>query len=627
MAEHEAAPQSMPDLRRDFFQVLFLPALLLLVVPVLAWGVAGLGASKLDGLFLESVERSIDGAPDIPAEQKPAVKAFYAENPPSTLCGTSSPELAELRADVCAAGADAWQFFWARRLSLFALGLALLGLLGAVVLGFTVSRFPGRQYALFLGGWVGLTAVSAVEVVVQGALAVWMSYWATALVMNVYVPKLILIVAVAAAFGVWTALRGIFHRVRPAVQVGGEAVPRGDDSPLWRRLNELAARVGTPPPANVVAGIDDNFFVTEGHLVADGPVLSGRTLFVSLPLLRVLTTGEADAVLSHELAHFRGGDTSLSARLGPALLRYDVYLAALSEGAMTLPAFYLLRLFRVVVEFARQRDSREREFRADHAAAQVTSPEDLARALLKVTAYSSHRSAIERQLFEQQQQHAGALGLKQRIASGLSAHAASDGFLEALRLANVPHPYDSHPPLEERLARLGAPLAAKDCAALLQEAPAVTWADQLHTSTAIEDRLWRAYEQRFTDAHERSLAYRYLPASDEERAVVERHFPERSFTDADGGVVRLTHGGLEAVDGSFVAFGDVLSITLDEANFANSLHLHHRAGTPSGPGPTTVNLRKLKAQPREELKQAVAEYWQRDTVARQAAAEVSNGDA
>jgi hypothetical protein len=50
--------------------------------------------------------------------------------------------------------------------------------------------------------------------------------------------------------------------------------------------------------------------------------------------------------------------------------------------------------------------------------------------------------------------------------------------------------------------------------------PAKTWADEVLTGAAIELRLWTAYEARFKRNHELSLAYRYLPATDEERALV-----------------------------------------------------------------------------------------------------------
>jgi hypothetical protein len=42
-------------------------------------------------------------------------------------------------------------------------------------------------------------------------------------------------------------------------------------------------------------------------------------------------------------------------------------------------------------------------------------------------------------------------------------------------------------------------------------------------------RLWSAYEAKFKAAHEESLAYRYLPANDAERALVVRYFPPVTF--------------------------------------------------------------------------------------------------
>ncbi len=70
--------------------------------------------------------------------------------------------------------------------------------------------------------------------------------------------------------------------------------------------------------------------------------------------------------------------------------------------------------------------------------------------------------------------------------------------------------------------------------------PAATWAQQILTADAIEQRLWGAYEQAFAADHERSLAYRYEPANDEERALVLPYFPPVQY--ALTGSYRVTVG-------------------------------------------------------------------------------------
>lgn len=68
----------------------------------------------------------------------------------------------------------------------------------------------------------------------------------------------------------------------------------------------------------------------------------------------------------------------------------------------------------------------------------------------------------------------------------------------------------------------------EDSAAVFAAPLTQPWADEVLTSRSIEERLWSAYEARFKANHEQSLAYRYLPATDEERRLVMSYFPERS---------------------------------------------------------------------------------------------------
>ena len=59
----------------------------------------------------------------------------------------------------------------------------------------------------------------------------------------------------------------------------------------------------------MIAGIDDQFFVTEHPVTIQHADWKGRTLFVSLSLLRTMPEDETRAALAHELAHFSGNDT------------------------------------------------------------------------------------------------------------------------------------------------------------------------------------------------------------------------------------------------------------------------------------------------------------------------------
>jgi Zn-dependent protease with chaperone function len=384
-------------------------------------------------------------------------------------------------------------------------------------------------------------------------------------------------------------------------------------------VRELAARLGAEPPRAIVAGIDDNFFVTEAPTpLASGATADGRLLYVSLPLLRTLEPREADAIFGHELAHFHGGDTAASARLAPALVRYHAYASSLAEGGLTRPASLVMRLYRAVFELALAAEQRRREHRADAAAARLTTADDLARSLVKVTSYSSFRARTERTLFEERAAHQGSLALRSRIDEGLPAHAASQGFLEELQGHAVPHPFDSHPPLAERIAAVGAAVRPEDAPALLQARPARTWADEVLTGEAVEARLWEAYEARFQAVHQQSLAWRYLPATEEERAHVLHYFPDLEFAWKAPAVLRITYQALTLADGTVVSFGTVEAATEQKETFSHKLIITVRDGE-GKKSKVKVDLRPVGKEA-DAFTQAFGTYWRRDQSARQASA-------
>ncbi len=599
------------ELKRDFVKVLLVPALTFFLVPLGALGFARYGESKIDDLILDSIDTSIAADTTMSPEQQQAAGAFYRSHPPSAACADDDPQLQKYREAVCSPGSETWQFKWAERLGVFSTVLGLAALLFIGVLGLIAFRDRRAQYWSFMLGWRGLVLITAVATVVHGVLLVWLSYWVTALLFQIYVPKLILIVAVVAGVAVFTVVRALFKGVPAPQPIEAELVSEGDAPALWQRVKELAARLGTAPPRAIVAGIDDNFFVTErGLCLVDGKSLEGRVLYLSLPLLRVLAPSEADAVFGHELAHFRGGDTEASAKLAPMLVRYEQYWVSLVNGGVTLPASYVMRLYRAIFELALKKEQRRRELVADAEAVKLTSPDDLGRSLLKVAGYSSFRNHTEQALFAQRDEHTGELGLQGRIDAGLPGHVASQGFLESVKTMRIPHPFDSHPPLAERFENVKATVRVDDAPRIFEARPAKTWADEVLTGPAIEQRLWAAYEARFIKNHEQSLAYRYLPATDEERRLVLRFFPDVSFGLKDGTSVRVTHVGLTLPDGQQLAFRDVQGAKVDDGNFSTQLVITHRGGT------AKVNLRHLQKQV-EPFKQAFGAYWQRDQMARQ----------
>lgn len=597
------------ELRRSFIKTLLLPALTFLLIPLLGLGFIRYGESRIDGDILRSIGGSIDRDARMSGAQRLEAKAFLAEHPPSAACADPDPRLDTYRTSVCGSWGVVWQFKQSERLALFAALLGVAALLGSGLLGLIAFRNRRAQYWCFMLGWRGLVAVTALETVAQGVLLVWLSYWFTGLIFKVYFVKLIGVAALLAGAAVLAIVMALFRKAPGMEPLEGERITEAQAPGLWTRVKHLSGRLGTAPPDAIVAGIDDNFFVTEQAMTLSDGTSAGRLLYVSLPLLRTLSPTEADAVFGHELAHFHGGDTAAAARLYPMLVRYQAYALNLAAGGLTKAAANVMWLFRAIFELALRRDQRQRELVADAEAARLTSPDDLGRALLKILGYSSFRARTELELFQKRAVHQGGLSLRGRIDEGLAAYAASPGFQEHVRTHQVPHPFDSHPPLEERLAGVATSVNVEDTVGLLQARPSTTWADDVLDAAEIEGRLWGAYEARFQAQHEISLAWRYLPSTDEERALVMRHFPDKVFPQKDGGELKLTCLELIPPGGAPITLAEIDEAKVDNGTLSDDLVLHRRDA--AGKDQTfKVKLRPLGAHV-ENFKKAFGAYWQR----------------
>ena len=311
------------EFRRELIRAGLLPLLTLFLIPGLTLIFTNYAQPRIDARITEAVASSQQG--QVPEAERAAALALFHAYPPSKSCRDDTATPASYRALMCPRYGELWQFNLAERLARWTCAVGVAVLVTLLLLGGVAFVNRRAQVLSFLVGWRLLTLVSALELLVQGALAIWLSFWVTAHFTQHYYPKLILIIGSLALYAALVAIIGLFRRPPAASEIDGETVDEADAPRLWLRIRELARKLGTAPPGRLVAGIDTNFFVTESPLKVGRQMLAGRTLFVSLPLLRVLDEQEADAVLAHELAHFRGGDTAISAALNPGLVRFGKY--------------------------------------------------------------------------------------------------------------------------------------------------------------------------------------------------------------------------------------------------------------------------------------------------------------
>ena len=183
-----------------------------------------------------------------------------------------------------------------------------------------------------------------------------------------------------------------------------------------------------------------------------------------------------------------------------------------------------MNCFRSLFQLSLGKLRREREFRADRVAAEITSPRDVAGALLRTTACSNFRHEIQQKLFEQERVLETA-NIAGQIAEGFSTSAVRFAVEHDIGELKSSHPFDTHPPLADRLEAVGVPLLPDTAASLLAAPGDGGWYRMIDNAEQIERQQWDAFEDKFRSFHEATLPYRLLPETAEECAIVVKAFP------------------------------------------------------------------------------------------------------
>ena len=586
--------------------------LTLFLIPAITLVFAEYGSKSLNQeytqFFIEDAQKQHQDADKL--------AGFLQQNPPSSVCGPVAVELLNYKKAVCAPGSELWQFYMMDKVALWTLIAGCFVLLMIVLFSALAFRNRKSQLLSLMLARPFLMLAGSLEVIVQGVMLVWLSFWGTAFFTQTYYPKLVILVGLMVLAGIYYIIKGIFRKLPPEENIEGEVVSREAAPQLWSRIDALAARVGTTPPDHVIAGIDTNFYVTEAPLRVNDHLLTGRKLYVSIPLLRQLTLAQADGVMVHELTHLHEGDTASGALLGPKLHRFDLYTALMSENVATLIVYYPLYLYRMLFELAWRRNSREREFVADRNASALISPAAIIESLIKVSAYASYRYEVEKNLFANNALHESDLGIRKAIAAGLPAHVNSPGFISAMREQNVPHPFDSHPPLTERMRNVGFSVEETAYASVAAELPTESWVDLIPVADNIEQQLWQKYERDFSSTHEESLAWRYQPTGEAETALVLKYFPNVPFTLKDGSQVEITWQGIVVPKtAELLDWDNVKNINVLRNFGRDTLHVQHVQPNAHGKKRSKIPLPGLKKEI-DRFKEVLAWYWHRHQTVR-----------
>ncbi len=220
---------------------------------------------------------------------------------------------------------------------------------------------------------------------------------------------------------------------------GAKEIEKRDNPKLYRIVENLSITTGSPMPKVYV--IDD----PAPNAFATGRDPQHAHVAATTGLIEIMTDDELEAVMAHELGHVRNYDIRVMmivfGLVGAISLIADLFFRMMwfgsSDNRPSNPIFLIIGVIAAILAplialLVQLAISRQREYLADATGAMTTRfPEALATALEKI---SSHGSGLKRQ-------------------NSSTAHLFFANPLKGKALARL---FSTHPPVEDRIARLRA---------------------------------------------------------------------------------------------------------------------------------------------------------------------------
>lgn len=280
---------------------------------------------------------------------------------------------------------------------------------------------------------------------------------AFALIERPFVGVKLALFVVPVVYAVIKGLVSLERRTRD--EVPGILVTPEEQPALWDLVRRLAADAGTRPPDEIRILAAVNAGVAEDTRFLGLRVLR-RRMFIGAPLLTSLTEKQLIAVLAHELGHYANKDTRLA---GIVVSGRDAMLRAGSH--MNTEQWFqrmIAKLFRGYAKLylrVSQAISRRQELAADRFAAALTGSSAAASALRELPVIDAAWDLFTNRHLTV----AWELGyLPTTFFDGFARLRTSPELhAELEEIRQHPHdpdrgPYDSHPPLRDRIAAIEA---------------------------------------------------------------------------------------------------------------------------------------------------------------------------
>ena len=267
-------------------------------------------------------------------------------------------------------------------------------------------------------------------------------------------PKLFLLIGLGAIIGIWSLLQSVYITfVKNSRFIEAIDISPNEQKQIWDFVKNIATKIQAKMPANILVGLETNFYVTEGKIDLIGKKIIGETLYISLPLCRILQQEELAFIIGHELAHFSGKDVKYSKKFYPiySITTHSLARLEAQESLILSPIVAILNIFLEGFESTEKEISRNRELAADKKSVSITNnPYNAASALLKLQAYASIMDVLLEKNCEEIKQGRSFRNLSS-IYEEVSKEAEKDVLLSNLTNSIEKHPTDTHPSMIERL--------------------------------------------------------------------------------------------------------------------------------------------------------------------------------
>ena len=264
-----------------------------------------------------------------------------------------------------------------------------------------------------------------------------------------YAQRLHIKLALFCVLGALAILWSVLPRL-DKFEAPGPELTRAQHPQLFAELDGVAKSVNQSMPSEVYLVPDVNAWVTQrGGVMGFG---SRRVMGLGLPLMRTLTRSQFRAVLAHEFGHYYSGDTKLGPWIYKTRGAIGRTLQSLGDGSwLQFPFLWYGKMFLRITHAI----SRRQEFVADELAARAVGSQPLTSGLRTIHGVAP---AFNAYWFQECAPVLNA-GFRPPLTEGFQsfvqarqvAEAINRQLDEELKSGKV-DPYDTHPPLKERIA-------------------------------------------------------------------------------------------------------------------------------------------------------------------------------